>query len=238
MELVGERSDLELLREKMSIPSCRIEIEGDRVRLVSDRFDACGESSEIRIEAEKICANLNAIAKLYLGVADSIKVGDRIIERCEDGTRRRSIFFPGRVSAKPSTTSGVGPDGREIPPPEHSLTRTMQLAIADAEVAVVLGYFREGRWGDLYKVVEAIEHDVGGGDQLQKKGWVDWDQVRRLKECAENPDAAGAEARHHKYKGQRRPADPMRKREATGLVGELLRRWIEAKSAGSAGNSA
>lgn len=232
VELVGERADLELIREELNVPSCRIAMVGDRVRLLSDRFDTCGGAAEVMIEAERLCANMNAVAKLFLGVDDPIKVGDRVIEQLEDGKERRHVLASCRMDIQfraRAKATVLGPDGQEIPPQEPISGRAMKLAMADAEVSRVLDYFREGTWGALYKVVEAIEHDAGGRPELEKKGWVDRDEIRRFKESAENPEAAGRESRHHRYKGQRKPEKPMSKRDATRIVGTLLRKWIEAK---------
>ncbi|MCX7514247.1 hypothetical protein ACFWZ3_05415 [Frateuria sp. GZRR35] len=49
-------------------------------------------------------------------------------------------------------------------------------------------------WSNLGRIIEAIEHDLGGRDSLVALGWVDAQAIKTFRATANNPKVAGATA--------------------------------------------
>ena len=81
-------------------------------------------------------------------------------------------------------------------------------------------------WGNLYKILEIIESDVGSS--IYSNGWVSKAEVGRFTQTANSADALGDEARHAK-KHVAPPSTPMTIKEARHLIKVLLQKWIESK---------
>jgi hypothetical protein len=83
-------------------------------------------------------------------------------------------------------------------------------------------------WRGLSMVLDAIQQDAGGEDDLLDAGWAPRKDIKLFKQTANNYGAIGLDARHG-YRGT-----PMRKKpisivHARQLVRTLLTNWLASK---------
>lgn len=230
VEIAGDRAEIGELAADLTDPSCSIDI-GDRILLGSDRFGTCTTPGEALEQAEIVVEALNGVAKLTLAVPQPIRLTHRVIEVSPDGTRRSHVLASAHshttLRAK-ATLSGVGADGLPIPPQESFATLAMRLGKTHSSIHRALDHYGAGTWGGFYKVFEIIREEVGGEAALQKRAWINGAHLKRFKQDAQAEGSAGKEARHAGSK-YRSSSHPMRKGEASDLIGRLLRAWIESK---------
>ena len=83
-------------------------------------------------------------------------------------------------------------------------------------------------WVGLYRIIEAVEAEMGGRDPLVKAGWVSRDELRRFKHTANSPVASGALSRHGR-ESSAPPKLPMLLADADPLVAGIVMSWLEAR---------
>jgi hypothetical protein len=111
------------------------------------------------------------------------------------------------------------------------LDADVSVASSDEQVQRALRLFGAGDrdWRELYKVLEVIEADVGGPRAIDIAGWADEATLRRFKHTANSLGALGDGARHAAETTQP-PQNPMPLEDATAMVRDVLRSWIESKT--------
>ena len=231
VEIAGDRAEIGELATDLTDASCSIDIGDDRILLSSDRFETCTTPAEVLKQAEIVVEALNGVAKLTLAVPQPIRLTHRVIEVSPDGTRRSHVLASAHSHAMfrmKATLTGVGIDGLPIPPQESFATLAMRLGKTHSSIHRALDHYGEGTWGSFYKVFEIIREDVGDEPALQERGWVNWEHLKRFTRDAQAEGAAGKEARHAGSQ-YRSSSHPMRKGEASDLIGRLLRAWIESQ---------
>lgn len=86
----------------------------------------------------------------------------------------------------------------------------------------------EINWGDLYKVYEIIESDIGGFNRIVNKGWNTKAEINLFKHTANSPSAVGDDSRHGK-ENTSPPINPPSLSEAGFLIEDMLKHWIDSK---------
>lgn len=97
------------------------------------------------------------------------------------------------------------------------------------EKAIRIYGSREINWGDLYKVYEIVESNVGGIKKILNEGWSSETNIKNFKHTANSASAAGDDARHGK-ETTCVPTNPVSLPEAGSLIQTILKRWIDFKS--------
>jgi len=85
-------------------------------------------------------------------------------------------------------------------------------------------------WRPLYRVLDAIEEDMGGEkaleSMLKERKWVDGSELKRFTHTANNYQAIGDLARHGRGDWQP-PDNPMTLGDAEQQISTLLKSWLE-----------
>ena len=103
-------------------------------------------------------------------------------------------------------------------------------SIADDGAATVLRLVAtdSSSWVGLYRIIEAVEAEMGGRNPLVKAGWVSRDELRSFKHTANSPIASGALSRHGR-EFTAPPKLPMLLADAEPLVAGIVMSWLEAR---------
>jgi hypothetical protein len=100
------------------------------------------------------------------------------------------------------------------------------IADTDDRLADALVYLGRREWFDLYKAIECIKDWAGGEALLGKLGWIDPEELKRVKRTANS-------FRHRRGGTHSPPPKPATPEEAFGVVGTLVRKAFETAEARS-----
>lgn len=230
--MLGDPAELRMLADALRDPSLSICEDNGEFVLTSSEFASITRPDEVRARANKLVTSLSGLGRLMLGSQRPVRVGEIII----DPKGRRHIELdaePGayRVKGHPARLTTVRTDGtlendRPVPP----VRECVLLAAQDPAVAKALRLRNADQltWGDLYRLYEVVEADLGGLSKIAELGWSTQGEVRRFKHTANSEAAAGDEARHGSEIRQP-PKDPMKLPDARELVDRLLNNWLRSK---------
>jgi len=235
VELAGDRRSIQKLEDY-----CRgegsIVIESGRFRLDPKLFDGIDDYESVKTIAEQEVNFLNGYVRLFLAAHQEIAVGN--ISREEPGGPRvHYVTITERLFISDAILSfRVGEDGAVIADANRgpSLRVWLELIRRNRVAGDVLQYLLGplDDWSNLGRILEAMEHDVGGRAQLARTGWVSELSLKRFHMTANNPSVAGPTARHGARRFQA-PDDPMTISEARGLVTDIARKWMIARMGGT-----
>lgn len=176
---------------------------------------------------------LNGYLRIFFPERGRIAV-DHISRQLPNGSKMHfvsivdSISVSGSIGGFSFGEEGAGPVkiGTAI-----ELQRWRDVAGSDESVQDVLAYMKGSLndWSNLGRIVEAVEHDLGGRDGVIAKGWADPDVLKSFNATANNPRAAGVTARHGARKFDL-PRKPMSIHEARAMVLKLVKSWICEKA--------
>jgi hypothetical protein len=82
-------------------------------------------------------------------------------------------------------------------------------------------------WVNLYRIFELIRADWGGEKKIASRGWTSETALELFRRTANDPTAAGLEARHGKLNTEP-PRNPMPLSEAKSLIIGIARSWLKA----------
>jgi hypothetical protein len=210
------------------------------VKLTADRdgwaitapeIDQASSAEEARNIANSIAAQLSGLARLESKWAAPLKVAHVAEEDSTTGQRNVFVFVEdsirmvGEVAAV--TVIGNVPAPRRVSDIERGMT-----ARHEPRVALVLELLAEPpSWPGLYKVLDAIEEDVGGERALESRGWVPPRELKRFTQAANAIENARRGGRHAKSRYTLATSTrAMSLDDAWELVTELVRHWLQEKS--------
>lgn len=176
---------------------------------------------------------LNGYIRLFLAGRQKIAVGN-ISQEAPDKPKVHYVSIKDGLAVSARLVGlKLGDDEGVILEPDRGpgLRALWALLQKEAVVADVFSYLQGSLndWSNLGRIIEAVEHDVGGINSLVASGWVDERALKSFHATANNPVVAGSTARHgaRKFKA---PASPMDLHDAKSLVVGIVRKWITAKT--------
>jgi len=233
----GQARDLQRLAQVFtSAPLAVVRNDANEYLVTSDRFIGLTDHSAVHSAASEVLTLLGGALQFQFGSHEPLETGPAF-RRHGDGRRDTFIMVKGselRLVTGDVTFVVTDKDGNPVAPPEPQippLRKVVNLALqrdAVAKALRLLGSAPMG-WIDLYRLVEVIEHDVGGEDALVDADWTTRTQLKRFKHSANSVSVAGDEARHGKETTQS-PRAPMTLEEARTYVDYLLHAWIDSRS--------
>lgn len=234
--LKGHEFDLEDLPLRFSGADCAIVREDEGYCLKSSSFESITAAGDVLTYASQLIDLMNSIRLLEDSGFQLIEL-ERVVRVDDDGARHQYVYVSGSVKAR-SKVRAVGivlRNGVKIIEPHGPSRpeRLLDLAKRDHRVAEALCYFRSptSRWFQLYKVLDAIELDLGGEQALRSKHWASSKQLTRFTRTANNAGVLGPEARHSEGRFDP-PPKPMTLEEAEQLIQTVCNEWIDWKLAG------
>lgn len=202
-------------------------------------FQGCTTADQARQKAREVLFELNAYAANFLGAKKKISCAEvRSIQ--PDGSKIAHLMVQESIESSATLAEVVIQDAdgtihRSTPKPPKApdLHRWMRLMKSDDNVRKVERLLAEQAhdWVNLYRVMEVIENDVGGQNELIRQGYTDKRSRSRFGHSSNHPEAAGDLARHGHNKVQA-PSDPMTLHEAGSYVHQIRRRWLQQKLEG------
>ena len=172
---------------------------------------------------------LIGIASVYVTGYRNVGMSGGIISIDAGGTRKRYIYEAVteeiRLKASVDVAGGVavarGPTEADA---------AIKAAFTEEVLSRALQFFSlEKNWVNLYKVLDAIEEDMGSADAVMKKGWVSASEIDRFTGTANNHNAAKGNARHGYVSKRPMKKKPMTLAEAEQLIRTLLTQWLKTK---------
>jgi hypothetical protein len=231
VELGGDASDLSALAKSLTDGDVVVSYDGNKYSLTSGLLETIDDAKAVHEKAKDIVSMLNGACRLAMDAADTISV---------DGLRRHGDNGSVEVYAFTSDTLILGgsfsgtvthPDGtREDFHPADPVKQWAAIALTNDAVANVLRILSGGPldWVNLYRMLEIVEHDVGGLTTIYSKGWATKASVKLFMRTAGHPGAVGLEARHG-ASNTLPPPKPMPISEAKALLKSIIHAWLRAK---------
>lgn len=195
-------------------------------------FADCSTVTQVRQRAVEELFHLNRYAATFLPTAGNVRLGE--VSRVDEEGETQYVYVQAAFAlASASVEVWIGePDGaaRRVAPILPELQRWRQLLKQDAHVAKVERLLGEQAhdWVNLVRVVEVMEHDLGGQAVLIAQGFTSKADRSRFGRSANHHETAGDLARHGVSKGVP-PDDPMPLAEARAYVDRIRRRWLKIK---------
>lgn len=232
VELDGDRRSLRDLEEgfRGQMPVILVD---ENYRLDPLLFVAVDDYGTVKTLARQEVDYLNVYIRIFLPGRQKIAMGH--ISREELGKPKVTYASLQDALVVSAALVGfkLGDDEAIILEPDRGPGPQAWRTLVQAEPVVedVFKYLQESLndWSNLGRIIEAIEHDLGGRDSLVATGWVDARSIKAFHATANNPLAAGVTARHgaRKYDAPRTPMEPY---DARNMVLIVTRKWIAAKS--------
>jgi len=225
--LTGDKTDLESLSMIFSDGDPKVSVEADgNYFLESAAFDSTDAAADMA-EAERVLTMMNGAAKAQDPSQRAVRLAGRF--QSEDG-RQHVVAGTATLTARTRCSAQatvVGSGGVPIEPPPPPALVWQALASANENVADVLRLLASDDldWMALYKVVEIIESDVGGGEEaIRRQGWATKAQQKAFGTSANHQEASGDSARHARMLGT--PNHTMTLAEGRTFVHGLVQKWL------------
>lgn len=232
VQISGDAQDLKELSNSLRDSDLRILERNGQHFFESSRFDNLAKSEEVSSLASDVLSVLTGAVHLSLGGRTPLLVAN-VATVGPDG--QRNVFITASDTAYARDTAHVeitGSNGTvEVINPADEVPSWVRLGLADPKVAKALRLLgtQEHNWGNLYRIYEVIEEDVGKIDNITQYGWATKTSIKRFKHTANSPGAIGDASRHGKEPTSP-PSDPMALSEARALVQVLLHNWLRWKT--------
>ncbi len=229
-KLAGDSFDLEALAESLVDSDAKVYREGQDFYLASDEFENFDDAKMVLATANDMVSMLSGGCRLALSSKAPIRV-DGVFRLKTNGIRDAFVFASGRIEIRGRARMSLKrADGTVETHPESSMQHWLRVARTDKAVANVLRLLSSGNfdWTNLYRVLEIISHDVGGGDTIASNGWATKNAMTLFKHTACSPTVSGLAARHGVQKGQP-PAKPMSASDAESLITSIAHAWLRTK---------
>ena len=232
VRLKGERFDLEDLPTLLHSPELAVIEKNGFYYLRSSEFESLTSPDEVHKQGITLIEILNGVVSLR---RDNFRdVSEDGITRVEDDGRPYHYVQFGAATptmrAKVSADAIViAPNGTEKKVGHSDIETWISIAKKCEPVVDALRFFRDGTWGNLYKVLEIIRDDVGGEHAIIEKDWVSKRTLSRFTQTAQSRAALGDHARHasEKYKA---PVQPMSLSDAKSVIRGILINWMQTKT--------
>ena len=147
VQLQGDNSDLQALREILSGHDPTIIQENSDFYLKSKGWDQLEKAGQVRDQAKHFIGSLDSAVYVYFKDTAPITIG-RVVRVDDDGHRQPFVFLKGHVAAHSrarATATVTGPDGQQVEGQQgHSIIRILRASARHSEVADALRFFRKG----------------------------------------------------------------------------------------------
>ena len=228
VELVGERFDLEYLREQVCSAELGVTEEDGRFYLQAAEFESLSNIDGVRSQAKTLLQHLNGAAKLDSPSFKLVEIGSAVRE----GQKMHQVIEVASINIRCKLgVADILSSQSQKNNPEHTNIEIWSVVASRypevAKVLVLLASEETTSWGTLYKVYEGVWSDVRGA--MYENGWIRKSEASLFRRTANSPLAIGDEAARHGYQKEQPPPNPMSLTQARSLIGNLAKRWILSK---------
>lgn len=195
-------------------------------------FADCSTVTQVRQRAVEELFHLNRYAATFLPTAGNLRLGE--VSRVDEEGETQYVYVQEALAmASAAVEVWIGEaDGsaRRVAPILPELQRWRRLLKEDEHAAKVERLLGEQAhdWVNLVRVVEVMEHDLGGQPVLIAQGFTSKADRSRFGHSANHHETAGDLARHGRSKDVP-PAKPMSLSEARSYVDRIRQRWLKSK---------
>jgi len=227
--VTGDDSALRRLSEVLSGPERLVE-DRDGWAITAPEIDRAPSAEEARLAAKSIAAQLSGLARVEYGARGPLTIAHVVEEDTDTGRRHVFVFAEAALvmgaALAATTISGGAPAPRVV----TNIERGMALR-HERRVALVLELLAEPpSWPTLYKILDAVEEDVGGERALERLKWVPRAELKRFTQSANAIETARSGGRHAKTKYTLGPSAAMTLPEAEELIATLVRSWLRYRA--------
>lgn len=191
-----------------------------------------GDYASVRPVAEQWVQSINGIGRLLTPGFRPVALTDRILGVSADGTVVHTVVAVGPAEARmKGGTVGVRIGNRALPDPRQAAAVPFLKAATQssrARQALTLIGRENLTWSDLFLIFELVEADMGGA--MHSMGWVSKRQTQLFTRTANSYSTLGIEGRHGTDSGSP-PTSPMKHADAETMLRNLVRHWLEYRSA-------
>ena len=231
IQLAGPSEDLKALEESMSASNIRIFSRNSQFFLEWDGFEHLKLPEEVFDSAKNLLQMLTGAARIAIGMRKPIEVAH--IARYRPDGKQDSFSYVREIAfiRDSATISLTARDGSNlIVRPADPVPKWIDLALADSTVAKALRLVGFGidDWVSLYRLFEVIVDNVGGIENIDKRGWVGKVTLKRFKHTANSPGTVGDDSRHGTEHTEL-PKKPIELTDAKAMVNLLLHEWLREK---------
>ncbi len=237
--LSGDEYDLETLAGLFRTGDPTVERVGDVFLLGSASFDSLPEPDEVtkaiavRDAAVEMLELVNGAAKIDSLSHRSVGLSGRIHREVNGEEPHIHILASAEVRMRALLVAVASGGAVSGVPPQAPAQQWVSVAASDADVGEVLRLFSQPTvgWEALFKVLEIIEHNVGGRQVLLRHKWVTSGRLGIFTASANHPGVSGADARHARLSGST-PSRSMIVDEGRALMQSLFQQWFDWIKAG------
>jgi hypothetical protein len=231
MSLDGDEMDLKLLARAFPTGPARVEKRDEHYLLILES-EGPREDAAVVADGTKALAQMTAIM-----LADGSNFRPPrirgITKKNADGTLSHYLNLRAHAVSRTAafvTLRRIGPDGKEIVENKGPTQEQVALDLARnneplRRAQVIYGSLKH-EWGNLYKVLEAMEDGNGGEAGLIAKHFVANGEIKNFKATANSFLALGLEARHGTT-AIGIPEPKMTLEEAEEMFRKLFESWIK-----------
>jgi hypothetical protein len=184
---------------------------------------------EVRGRAEALIDRLNGAMAAAKG-SRPVR-GQDVVQFTPDGVRHHHMLLAESLNLRVrvgTARMAIGSDGAVVPeaaPQPSEVQRWTMIADTDDRLADALVYLSRAEWFPLYKAIECVEDFAGGEAALDKLGWIEPSELKRVKRTANS-------FRHRRGGKHSPPPRPATREEAFRavilIVGKALKAAGEA----------
>jgi hypothetical protein len=188
VHLTGHQFDLEDWEEALRSPfDPWVERMEAMYILRSLSFDGL-QIPEVRGRAEALIERLNGAMAAAKGSRPVC--GQDVVQFTLDGVRHHHVLLAESLDLRVrvgTARMAIGSDGAVVPEAglqPSEVQRWTAIADTDDRLADALVYLSRAEWFDLYKAIECVEDRAGGEAALDKLGWIEPGELKRIKRTA------------------------------------------------------
>jgi hypothetical protein len=232
VQVAGANADLDDLCAVFTTDALRLKRRGTGYFLSSLQFEPFADPHQVESRAAELVGLLSGASRLSLGSRSALQVSG---VACIESDGHRTVFMSCSDTIDPTARASM-----EVMHADGTITSILPASAAPAWIAVAgsdpavakaLRLFgaADESWVDLYRILEVIAQDVGGGEQIVSRGWATRAKIKLFKRTANSVAAVGDDARHG-AESTASPDSPMSRGEAKSLVSLILHSWLVQKS--------
>jgi hypothetical protein len=217
VRVLGEPRDLEHVAARLQRDGFTLRRDDDGWWLRSNRADTTDDPREAFETVRSELATVSGVLKVTIGSSTPLRPGG-VIKVHADGHREYTLVVTRGLRLHGRISDDGGTRLRELAERDAAVAKSLRLLVAEDYDS----------WTGIYRLLELIEHDVGGKGRLLSLGWISESDRSRLKHSANSVAVGGDVARHGAEKRQP-PSKPMGFPEAQACVEALLQSWLSDK---------
>jgi hypothetical protein len=226
IQLIGEELDFNDIERSLKNYRWNLYKEQDEVFITNEDLDETNDSKEVKSHAEEFVDILNGALKCLYGDYNTVLVATIVEFDKITGDRKKNVFVKVKRS-RPRIRVNLSIQEKRKPN-ATTIEKWLNIAEENDSVRLVLHFYKQPSWWNLYKIYEIISEDIGTENKLKKKMYVSANELSRFTGTAQSRKHIGDEARHaaNKYKGH---LNPMILDEAKRLIKQVFEKWIDEK---------